>query len=282
MRRLKAIYLVPVALVLLIGAGFAFYYFLLDKQIAAVKVAQSDWTSARDACAASEGTYEQSLVNQRKAAQKIFEDYYRFRQVQNQMPAILNVKEVYGNGSQQQKRQGLVYWYKVMGTGQLITELSRWAKGYKLPTPVRFSYTGTLGYEDTFPSAKLVGINFGPQTFRAYGYANLLNQINRQTGYNYFPLVIDTGGKVSIKVDRSDRKNKPTAPALVMGYSAAGYFFTRGWDPMGPDAKKTVDDAKMLVQQNKQPEPHRDEATKIAEFPPVLFYFKPDGLLKTP
>ena len=63
MRRIKVIYLIPVAMVLLIGAGFAFYYLLLKPQIEAVQTAQASWASAKDAsdqigadlCAKSEG-----------------------------------------------------------------------------------------------------------------------------------------------------------------------------------------------------------------------------------
>ena len=49
MRRLKAIYLIPVFIVLLIGAGVAAYYMMLAPQIQKVQTAQNSWKTSRDA-----------------------------------------------------------------------------------------------------------------------------------------------------------------------------------------------------------------------------------------
>jgi len=280
MRRLKAIYLVPVALILLIGAGFAFYYFLLKPQIEAEKTAQAAWMSARDAVKKAEPEYQASMQRQVDASRTFFNGYYTFHEIQAEMPNIIDVKDAPGF---KDDRERLRYWYKVMGTGQLITELSKWANSFHFPadkTP-KFSYSGTLGYEDTLPSAKFVTINFGSQQFFALGYASLLEKINRQTGYGFFPLIIDTGGKVNITVNRNHPLHTQKNPALTMPYTATAYFMTRGWDPKGPTAIDEVKAAKEIVDHPPQIEALRpNENTITDEIPPVLFVFKPEGLAK--
>jgi hypothetical protein len=54
-----------------------------------------------------------------------------------------------------------------------------------------------------------------------------------------------TGGSYLILVDRSDPRYKPSKPILRMNYSAAGAFFTKGWDPV---AQTDLDKAKTTVQ----------------------------------
>ncbi len=254
MRRLKVIYLIPVALVLLIGAGFAFYYLLLKPQIVAVQDAQSSWATAKEDLKKLEPKYKDSLDDEVKSAQKLYADYYIFHEIQNTMPAIYDVKEAPLNEllakapafkydvKWSDDRKKLYWWYYLMATGQLVTELNKWTKGFHGLTftgangkpsnvPV-YKYAGTLGFESSLPSVKLVCVDFGTQHFKAVGYQQLLKEIAAQTGYGYFPLIIDLGSSIRLTVDTSDPKYGPKTPVLKLDYTAKGYFFTHGWSPL--------------------------------------------------
>ncbi len=294
MRRIKVIYLIPVALVLLIGIGFAFYYLLLKPQIEAVKDAQGKWASAKSDLAKLEPSYQASLDDEGKSAQKIYEDNYRFHVIQETMPKIYDVKSTPLNEllkstpafkfdeKWSDDRKKLYYWYYTMATGQLIRELNGWTKGFHLKDPPEFTFSGTLGYESTLPSVKLVSIAFAQQKFKALGYPQLLKEVAAQTGYNYFPLIIDVGSTITIAVDTTDPKYTSKTPALSLDYIPTGYFFTRGWDPLGDDktVQQTVDKAKDMILHPQKARPPRDEQTIEAQCPPVLYYYKPAGMAK--
>jgi len=205
------------------------------------------------------------------------------------MPYIYNVKDTPLNELLQkapafkfdpkwsEERKKLYYWYYTMATGQLIRELNEWSKGFHLTKPPKFTYTGTLGYEPTLTSVKLVSIDFGSQEFKAFGFPQLLKQIAEQTGYRYFPLIIDVGSSISIAVHPDMPKHSSRNPALTLDYKATGYFFTRGWDPLG-DAKaidEMMKKAETLVLNPKKKTASRDEAAAEAKCPLVLYYYKP-------
>ena len=306
MRRLKALYFLPVALVLLIGAGFAFYYLLLKPRMEAVKEAQAAWVTARDATDKAKKDYQPSLQKQVSASQKIFDDYHRFHVIQEKMPLIFDLKDAPydmikatmqkvvnlkgADGLTQPDRKKLYYLYSIMGTGQMLKELYRWQSGFSLQAPENYSLGDDknppiLGYETTFADAKLINVKFGKQTFTALGYADLLRQINQQTGYSYFPLIIDLGATISIKVDMQNPKHKKMVPALTLDYTPTGYFFTRGWDPMDDITKvqDTVKTAENTVLNPPKAEPkylingkqYPDEASYDATCPTILWYYKP-------
>ncbi len=224
-------FLTGVAVILLFGAGFLFYYLLLKPQIEAVAKAHSDWSSARDAYNSVLGKYDTALDGQVKSAEIIVADNLAFHQIQDHMPMIYDMKD--DKTDWKSDRDALRYWYNVMGSGKMITTLNAWAKGFHFSPAPNFTYSGTLGYETTLPNAKFVAVDFGQQKFTALGYPQLLQEINTQTGHDYFPLLIDLGASPSIDVDPTNKKHRSKTPALTLNYSATGYFFTRGWDLPG-------------------------------------------------
>jgi hypothetical protein len=274
LRKLKAIYLAPVFLIVLIGAGFALYHFMLLPQMDKVKKAQEDWKSSRDAAMAEEPKYVTALTTQVEQATKLINDYYAFHSVQNQMPQIYNMKELYSG----REKEGLLAWYKTMGTGKMINELSRWSKGFHLQVPHKYLFTGTLGYEDTLPGVKMIGVDFGKQTFHTRGYANLIQMVEARTGYGFFPLIITgSGDALTITVNRNHPRHTPEKPVLSMDYTARAYFMTRGWDPNTyTQAQTYLMEAKGLVENPPQPKPKRTAFDKPC--PPILFVIQPKGV----
>jgi len=289
MRRIKAIYLIPVFLVLLIGAAVASYYFLFKPQLEKVDAARKGWQTERDACVKEEQGYAVALQEKVQFAQIFFNDYYQFRAIQQQMPRVLNMKELYAG----KEDQGLRVWYGIMGRGELIQELDRWVRSFHLPNPPTFTYTGTMGYEESLPDRKMVNVDFGAKTFNVSGLRNLLNALCRVVGHDYYPMIIslpsDTAS-INIALSRDDPRHNPQKPRLSMPYSATAYFLTRGWDPAGATAATDMNSARTIVL-NKVNElkavPHRTDWFKMpgditpgeaAPCPPVLFFIQQQGL----
>ncbi|MHB9132499.1 MAG: hypothetical protein ACYDBB_15620 [Armatimonadota bacterium] len=281
MRRImKIIYVLPVCIVLEIGLVLAAYFLGLVPQMEKVKKAQEAWKTEKKNLQAVESSYETNLQAQVTNATRLLDNYYTFRNIQNTMPNILNWKEYYAGNED----AGLIRWYQVMGTGQMITELTRWAKGFRLPSQFDFKFEGTLGYAETFPSAKIVGIDIPAkkdspnQKFVARGYADLVNKVRMQTGYGYNPLIIKPAGDIiTINVLSKDKRNKPNLPLLEMEYTAKAYFFTRGWDPNGKTAAtEEVTKARQLLDENQQgklkPVPPLTEFEQ--KCPKILWYFE--------
>ena len=166
MRRIKAIYLIPVFLVLLIGAAAASYYFLFKPQLEKVDAARKAWEAERSACAQEEGPndseYQKAFDEQALFSKQIYLDHYQFLEIQRTMPAIYNMKERYAGNP----KAGIYEWYRIMGEGRMIRELDRWARSFHLPNSPKFEgiYTTTLGYEESLPSRKVVNIDFGSAT----------------------------------------------------------------------------------------------------------------------
>lgn len=271
MRRLKAIYLVPVFLVLMIGGAAAAYYFLFKPQLEKVKVARGAWETARATCMQEENGYQKALDDRAIAAKTIFDGYHTFSQIKDRMPNIVSMKDLPGYDD----KQKLVMYYKIWATGAVVKELNRWARSFHLPSTPEFSFAeATLGYEESLPSVKIISVPMGSQKYRVRGLPNLLNAIRRTTGVGYFPLIIQLdGGAAQIDVIRND----PKSPGLEMSYSATAYFFTRGWDPMGPTAKSDVKALEPIITTKLTAEPHRNSWTN-GECPKVLWYFEQKGL----
>lgn len=266
MRRLKAIFLIPVFIVLLIGVAIAAYYLMLVPQMDKVKKAVTDWKTSRDAELAEEPKWQQHCDSQLTSAKKIFEDSYYFGQIQSQMPAIYDMKDFYAKNP----RQGLVAWYQIMATGRLANELTRWANRFHLDMSKveKFRYEGKLGYEEVLPAIKFVEVDFGEQQFVANGYPALLNKVQNQTGHGFFPLIITpSGDKISVTVDRSVRYN-PKAPRLRMPFTAKAYFMTQGWDPNGGEMLQAREDAKAIILNPPKPDPPMPQP----EPPPKLLW----------
>lgn len=280
MRRLKAIYLVPVFIVLIIGAAAASYYFLFKPQMEKVKAARAAWETVQKECQTEENGYQAALDERSVAAKAIRDGYYKFSYIKDKMPDIVSIKDLPGMDD----KQKLVMYYKIWATGKIIKELNRWARSFHLPNTPTFEFAeATLGYEETLPSVKIISVDFGAQTYQVRGYPNLLNAIRRTTGQGYFPLIITLpSDTVTVNVIRHD----PKVPALSMSYSAMAYFFTRGWDPMGPDAKKKVKELEPVITTKLTAEAHRQdwgmgpkaETGAPTPCPPVLWFVQQQGL----
>lgn len=293
MRRIKAIYLVPVFLVLLIGAAVASYYFLFKPQLEKVDAARNGWETERKACETEEGPgnseYQKAFDEQAMYAKQIYLDHYQFQEIQKTMPAIYNMKERFAG----KEKEGIYEWYRIMGEGRMIRELDRWARSFHLPNPPQFQgiYQNTMGFETTLPSSKTVSIDFGtgatPMMFNVRGFGNLLNSVRRVTGYRYFPMILSLPGDtatIKIGLARTDPKHNPQSPMLSMQYSATAYFMTQGWDPMGADAESKMPGMRTLALSKQTAPPHRTEWIQAPgdtpkPCPPVLFFIQQPGLL---
>ncbi|MHB9109729.1 MAG: hypothetical protein ACYDCO_21980 [Armatimonadota bacterium] len=289
MRRIKAIYLVPVFLVLLIGAAVASYYFLFKPQLEKVDAARQAWEAERKACETEEGPggkdYQAAFDEQAMYAKQIYLDHYQFQEIQKTMPAIYNMKERFAG----KEKDGIYEWYRVMGEGRMIRELDRWARSFHLPNPPAFEgiYGTTMGYEETLPSSKTVSIDFTgaagkPMMFNVRGFGNLLNSLRRVTGYRYFPMILslpnDTA-TIKIGLARTDPRHNPQSPMLSMQYSATAYMMTQGWDPMGAGAEAKMAELRATALTKKTAPPHRtDWDPTLGPCPPVLFFIEQQGL----
>lgn len=288
MRRIKAIYLIPVFLVLLIGAAAAAYYFLFKPQLELVDKARKDWDAARAGCVQEEGPgdtlYQQAYDDKKKYALQIVTDYFKFQKIQQSMPAIFDMKDLYTGKT----KEGIYRWYKIMGTGQMIAELNRWARSFHLPKPPSFdgTYTATLGYEDSLPSAKIVMVDFpDDQQYMVRGFGNLTNAIRRTVGHGYFPLIMHLPDPIVIQVgDRMDPRHDPKNPIYQLNYKVTGYFMTRGWDPLGATAATEIKNTYLPMAANDPPKAkkHRigwsDPKGAMTECPPVLWFIAQPGL----
>ena len=278
MRRIKAIYLIPVFLVLLIGAAAGAYYFLFKPLLVKVDAARKEWDGERQTCLQAESGYDQTFKDRQTYARQIVVDYVNFHLIQNEMPNVKNMKEMPGD-----EKKKLEDWYRIMGSGQLIAELTRWVNSFHQPRPPTISYTGVMGYEATLPSAKVVSVEFDRQELRKRGFGNLTNAIRRMTGHRYFPLIIDMGDPVTVRVIRNvsidDPKKSydPNNPLLTTSYTPKAFLLTGGWDPMGASAQDEIDRLIPIAGDPAQtPQPHRTAFEK--ECPPVLWFFRQQGL----
>jgi len=264
----------------LIGAAVASYYFLFKPRLEEVDKARADWEAARQATITEAGAgdteYKKALAQQEEFAIKIFEGYHKFRQIQLTMPEVYNMKERFKD-----PKEGIYEWYRIMGSGSMIRELNRWAKSFHLPSAPSFSYSGTMGYEETLPGAKMVGVNFGNMNFKVRGLRNLTNSLRRVTGHDYFPMIVSLGDAATIKLnlERNNPQFDPSSPSLTMPYSATAYFLTRGWDPGGySEGDINALEQLALSHPSKSYKPQRTgwimAPGETKECPPVLFFIK--------
>lgn len=298
MRRLKAIYLVPVFIVLMVGLGFAAYFLQLAPLMEKVKTARTNWEKERTAAKTAEPEYDKALDEQIASANQIYKGYWQFHQIQNRMPAIYNMKEMYTG----KEKEGLVRWYTIMGTGQMIKEINTWSKKFQLSNSnvdLKIDAKQPMGYAETLPGAKMVLVDFGDQSAYSNGYAGLVHKIQKLTGYSYYPLLIAGEGgqpKFTIAVHRQSLRHRPQTPMLSMKYSAKSYFLTRGWDPNGAGAKAELEklnpiliDAEAWKLDQKIPErtdwtlPSKSADKKIpgenhGPCPPVLWFIQQQGV----
>ncbi|MHB9026879.1 MAG: hypothetical protein ACYC7E_22320 [Armatimonadota bacterium] len=273
LRRLKAIYLIPVFILLMVGAAVGLHFGVISPQIQKTKTAQAEWTQAKSDCKAVEGEYQNHLDAQVKHSTDLLNNFYTFHLIQNRMPNIYNMQKLYAG----KQKQGLIEWYRIMGSGAMIKELNRWAKGYHVQNVPKFEFKGDLPFEDGLPAVNMVEVEFGAQTFTARGFQDLLDQVVRRSGYSYFPLLIEPeGGKVSIAVLRNDRRHHPSKPLLQMKYTCKGYFMTRGWDPNDfTSESEDIRKAKERIANPPQAEKARTEWVPNGPPPNILLFIAP-------
>lgn len=209
MRRFKAIYLAIILAVLWIGAGCAAYFLLLSPQFAKNKGIAAKWDTANTALAAAQTTATTSASTYPTNAAKLIENYRLFHTIQATMPKLYDMKTLYSG----KESEGLKYLYQAMGHGAWIRELKQWTRGYGLQNQP-YVLSGTLGYEPTLTSVRMVTVPFGTQTFTAVGYADLINKVRNRYGYKHFPLVISGAPPVV--------NTKPSQPTAQSGAPTPG------------------------------------------------------------
>jgi len=278
MRRIKAIYLLPVFILLLGGAACGGYFGLISPQMQKTQAARDAWKTAQQNEKTAEPRFQTTLDQRAKVAERLYYDFYNFHIIQETMPQVWSLATMYGK-DEKSKRDGLVRWYTIMGTGQMAAEVNRWIRKFYLSSPPTVVYDkGPMGWEDSLPDKKLVSVDLGKQTFSGRGLPDLCNKILRSTGYNYFPLIIAMpGDTITLKVDRNDPRHSPKLPFLTLPYTATAYFMTRGWDPAGADAEKNRDTARDVLLKK------ASGGLQAPKFPPqpvdcpnVLWVMKPD------
>lgn len=188
MRRWRALYFLPLFVVLNVAAIIAGYKLLLVPEIENVKKARAGWETERTAMESSLQVYKKYLDDQVKYSQAILTAYNDgFTKLQAGMPPIANVNGLYPN-----KKDALAAYYRMMGQGYFVRELSKWARGYKLANTPTFSFdpNSTLPFEDGLPDTKIVNVDFGRQRFKAKTLQELVGMIQNSSGYKYYPLAI--------------------------------------------------------------------------------------------
>ena len=109
MRKLKAIYLIPVFFVLAIGLAAGGYYMMIVPQMAKTKTAQDEWSKAKEGCPISkEEEWAKALEQQRVDAEKLWNDAQTFAAIQRQMPDLHNMAELYKGKS---PAESIRAWY---------------------------------------------------------------------------------------------------------------------------------------------------------------------------
>jgi hypothetical protein len=235
MRKLKAIYLIPVFLVLAIGLAAGGYYMMIVPQMAKTKTAQDEWKKAKEACPTTkEDDWKVALEAKRKDAEKLWNDQQTFAAIQNQMPDIKNMAVVYAG----KETDGIRAWYTMWSTPKMANELRRWGRKFGTGKVPDIKFDGPLILPDeSLPDVKIVEMDLGTQTLWARGYPDLISQLARRTGYGFCPMIVEPdGGAIKVTVHRNHPRHTVQKPVLSMTIKAKAYFMTRGWDPNGDAA----------------------------------------------
>jgi len=288
---------------MMIGVAYGGYSSLFTPAMKKVTDSRTAWDAAKKAANDAEGGYQASLDDQPKYAKQIIEGYYQFHYIQDTMPEIYNLKEVYANKESKTKDEDAMReYYHLMATGEYITKLEKWAKTFHLPKSPEFDFRKDLKDKklplgadvmSALPDKKLVEVAFPDMHFEAKGYNELLQQIAMSTGYGFFPLIIDSkDGSYTIEMtteknwaNKDPRKNwqhNPNKPLLKTNdFTAKAYFFTKGWDPVGvKDAAALIDKAKGVIANPPTAKKGRSGFTDTC--PPVLWIFPMQAAGVTP
>lgn len=190
MRRIRAIFFLPVFVVVLVAAVIAGFKMLIEPARKAAADARVKWEGERSAMDRDLKLYPDYLRAQITASEMLLGAYDGgFKKIQNGMPQIYNIPAKYAT-----PQQRLTYLYDLMGSDQLLRELNKWAKGFGLKHTPTFAFTGTLGFENTVSDLGIVSVKFDRQRIRAKSIDQVLATIQKSSGYGYYPLFIKPVG----------------------------------------------------------------------------------------
>ena len=229
LRRIKAWYLMIAFGVLFLGGGIFGYLNIVSPALQAKAAKLLAYTSACTDASSSYSKATACFTAYPTDAAHYLQMHQQFANIQNTMPDIYDMKNIYGDGSggdlTAKQRTGLQLLYQWMQHGKYTGELRKWAKGYRLnPNNTFDSFNGKLlGYEDTFTSIHLVQVDFGEQKLTAYGYADLLGKLQKLYGYKHFPLIIlGAGGSIPGMTASAAGGGATTPPAASGGGPGSG------------------------------------------------------------
>jgi hypothetical protein len=268
MRKLKAIYLIPVFLLLAIGLAAGGYYMMIVPAITKTKAAHTAWDEEKKKCPEDlETKWQQALDAERADAQKLYTDQLQFAYIQRTMPPIENfaaTHPVTDASPPEEQQKAIIDWYNLNTQPRVANIMRRWAAKFytgKVPNFLPDYFSGPLLMPgEAFPDVKIVEVDLGTQVITARGYQSLIAQIKKRTGYGFFPLIIKPAGEgLTITVDRNHPRGTAKLPVLSTTIAAKAYFMTQGWDPNGDKAavQGLLDKAKQVFAANKQPYPRR-------------------------
>lgn len=232
MRRLRAIYFFPLFVLLIASAVIGGYKMLLVPEMEKVKNIRAEWETERKAMESVLGQYPSHLQQQLNAANMIVNAYDNgYAKIQSGMPDIKNIPSNYADQYEQ-----LRYLYQLMGSDKLIRELSKWARGFKLEHTPSFAFSGTLGFESSIPNLSIVHVTFPRQRVRAKNIDQLISEIQRTSGYGYFPLYMktiayDPEAFTAKKVEAAAAK--PTSMPGTTGQNPPPQLFLQQGVPLG-------------------------------------------------
>lgn len=291
MRKLKAIYLIPVFLLLAIGLAAGGYYMMIVPAITKTKAAHTAWEDEKKKCTDDlETKWQQALDAERADAQKLYTSQKQFAYIQNTMPDIYNFATTHpdpASAPPEVAQKALLEWYDLNTQPRVANKLRSWATKFytgKVPNFLPDYFNGPLLMPgESFPDVKIVEVDLGKQEIWARGYQDLIMQIKKRTGYGFFPMIIQPeGGEINITVHREHPKHTPKRPVLSTVITAKVYFMTKGWDPNG-DAKAVQDlleTAKRVYAANKQTYPKRKSFADPANDPAVYGPLTADQMSK--
>lgn len=188
MKKFKALYLIIIYAVLVIGLGVAAWMMVLVPKHVAWKKEYTSWQTASASIQNTQGTIATAKGAYTANATALINNYKQFNALLATMPRIDDLGAVYSTS----KDDALRAYYSIITTGAWDKEAKRWVSGFKLKNPIAFSaYSGTPGFDSSIiQDIQMVNLGFSQQTITGYGFRDLLNKIRVLNGYSSFPLII--------------------------------------------------------------------------------------------
>jgi len=183
-----------------------------------VNKAKQELASARSDAQSVTADYEGTFDVRKKYAKEFVNDFRVFHTIQNTMPNIICLSEVFAD----RPDEGVRVMYQIMGDGRYIRELNNWVHSFKLQGKLPASLKtfeellaqSILGFEDTLPTSTIIHVPFDTeQKIVAYGYPDLLDKVRKLTGNgSYCPFYITCKGETFIKKVDNAASPAPTTP----------------------------------------------------------------------